>query len=285
MDHLTPPLITAIREIRWHLMAGRSLKESLLNYLSQYHDELSVRINELWSLKMQGQVIGDNLFKSHYAQALWDLIERGYQGQPILEPLMHLEEDVDTAARFDLDMHVATLPFKALVPLLLFQFPAFVVLLIGPLLRELSKSAFVWALVAICGLSVNYSSAKSLNEAAVRRIDGAKDIAGVTKIQAAFEKIRIARMACEVQFKEKIIPYACYQALRLENEWKLHKDKNYSRQLTARIDRRCATAAEGMRGLTAVDLRLLSPTCRQNVKKARELFEYKGGTPAPWRDN
>ncbi len=284
MDHLTPPLLTAIREIRWQLMNGRSLKESLLNYLHTHHDELAVKLNELWSLKMQGQIINSAQFSSHYAQALWDLIERGHQGQPILEPLNCLEEDVDSAARADLDMHVATLPFKALVPLLLFQFPAFVLLLIGPLLRELARSAFVWLLVIACAFAAD-ARADSLAEAAVRRMDSAKNSSSVTKIQSAFDEIRIARLACQVQLKEKIIPYACYQALRLENGWNLHQDKNQLRQLQLRIDRRCASAAERMRGLTSVDLRLVSSACRLNVKKARELSAYKNGAPDSWRDN
>ena len=285
MDNLTPPLLTAIREIRWHLLAGRSLKESLLNYLHNHHDELSVKLNELWSLKMQGQLDDGAEFPSHYARALWDLIERGHQGQPILEPLMHLEEDVDSAARSDLDMHLATLPFKALLPLLLFQFPAFVILLIGPLLRELARNTFVWALVALCGFSVTDSFAESLNEAAVKRMDAAENGDSVTKIQAAFDKIRIARMACQVQLQEKIIPYACYQALHLEKDWGLHKNKTQLRSLSSRIDQRCGTAAEKLRGLNAVDLRLLSPGCRRNVKKARELSAYKAGAPESWRDN
>jgi hypothetical protein len=66
-------------------------------------------------------------------------VERGCNGQPVIEYLEGLEKEIDFASHAELDLHISTLQFKALIPLLLFQFPAYLVLLLGPLLRELQN--------------------------------------------------------------------------------------------------------------------------------------------------
>ena len=48
--------------------------------------------------------------------------------------------EVEAAAELELQAHVAQLPLKVLLPLLFFQFPAYLLLLLGPVLRELSRS-------------------------------------------------------------------------------------------------------------------------------------------------
>lgn len=79
-------------------------------------------------------------FASHWQEAFWELLERGCGGQPISEALLQLQEEVEKAVDHELELHIAGLPFKALVPLLLFQFPAFLLLLLGPIVRELQRS-------------------------------------------------------------------------------------------------------------------------------------------------
>ena len=56
-----------------------------------------------------------------------------------MDALRALETEVESKAEAELDAHVAALPFKVLLPLLLFQFPAYLLLLLGPLLRELQR--------------------------------------------------------------------------------------------------------------------------------------------------
>lgn len=139
MDSLTPPLLTALREMRWHLLAGRSVKDAMDAYLQVTNDEFSRKMRELWTLRHQGTLnCGEINLPTHYHRAFWDLLERGLLGQPIVDPMNNLEEEVERVSLRDLEMHVATLPFKALLPLLFLQFPAFIILLIGPLMRELT---------------------------------------------------------------------------------------------------------------------------------------------------
>ena len=139
MEDLTPPLLTALRELRWRISSGRSMKESLRLYLDENTSPFSHHLREWWALKSQDRPTTAlaPLFTSHYQKSALLLIERGLAGQPTLDHLCALEDEVELAAAFELEAHLQTLPFKVLIPLLLFQFPAYLILLLGPLLRDL----------------------------------------------------------------------------------------------------------------------------------------------------
>jgi hypothetical protein len=275
MDSLTPPLLTAIREIRWHLQAGRSIKESVQAYLRSQHDEFSVKLNELWSRKVQGQEPPDIAFANHRAQALWELIDRAYRGQPILEPLTILEDDVEATALSDLELHVATLPFKAMIPLLLLQFPAFAVLLIGPLLRDLMRYSLVF--LAVILVSPRSGQAEALSSLTLKKMIKAKNAQDLDQIVRGFDDLRILRMACDLQLKSKTVPASCYQALALEKKWGLSSPAKTA-QMRERIDQRCAEAAEKFSGLDGLDRSSLSSSCRLAVARAKELRQYWRGS-------
>lgn len=140
MEGLTPPLLVAVREVRWRIASGKSMKEALRLYLEDAGSPFSQLLREWWTLKTQGRVgsIG-SLFTTHYQKAFILLVERGCNGEPTLEHLGALEDEIEKAANFELEMHIATLPFKVLIPLLAFQFPAYLLLLLGPMLRELGR--------------------------------------------------------------------------------------------------------------------------------------------------
>jgi hypothetical protein len=141
MEILVPPLLTAVREVRWMMNSGSSMKEAFRAYLDTHSDPLATELREHWTLKWQAhpRSRSGKAFHSSYKRAFWELVERGCAGQPVLDALTALEDEVEQAAQAELDLHIATLPFKVLLPLLLFQFPAHLILLLGPLLRELNR--------------------------------------------------------------------------------------------------------------------------------------------------
>jgi len=280
MVDLIPSLLIAIRSIRRHLLSGRTISAGLLLYLESHHDELAVRLAERWAAKDNRAPAPRRPFKSYREQALWELIERGHGGEPVLEPLTLLEEDIERAAQFDLDAHVAALPFKALVPLLLFQFPAFVILLVGPLLRELSRHALA-AVAVVWVLSSVSARAEALDSAAAGRMMRAKTLHEVERVERELEAIRVARLACRIQLREKSVPAQCYRALQLERAWNLHPSPAELRGLTARLDRRCAES----RADAVAATQFLSPSCRRHVLRAQELQSYRSGHPDTWRGN
>lgn len=139
MEDMTPPLLNAVREVRWRISSGKSMKESLQLYLDGTGTPFSQQLREWWALKSQGRAQNDSRFTTHLQQAFINLVERGCAGQPVLLHLDALEGEIESAANAELELFVAALPFKVLLPMLLFQFPAYLLLLLGPILRELGR--------------------------------------------------------------------------------------------------------------------------------------------------
>ncbi len=141
MENLNPPLLQAIREVKWCMQTGKSMNEAVQYYLSDVQDEFSARLRKYWILRNQASSTPQDAVEwpTYYQRAFWSLVERGARGEPSLEALSALEVEVERAAQSELDEHLAVLPFKVLVPLLFFQFPAYLLLLLGPLLRELQR--------------------------------------------------------------------------------------------------------------------------------------------------
>ena len=75
-----------------------------------------------------------------YRQSVYNLVLRGLRGEPILTQVNSLEEEIREACRMEIEAFAATLPMKSLIPLLLFQFPAILLLLVGPFLLQLIQT-------------------------------------------------------------------------------------------------------------------------------------------------
>lgn len=67
------------------------------------------------------------------------LIDKGIGGEPILGVLQELQLEYYSQLEFEIDREAAILPLKALVPLLVFQFPALMMLILGPFLSQIYK--------------------------------------------------------------------------------------------------------------------------------------------------
>jgi hypothetical protein len=139
MECLIPPCLIVIREVRWHMENNVSVRESIKLLTQSHHGEL---IDELrsWFLRQQNGIkptSAQKKLKSPFQNALISLLERGLLGQPILESLKILEDEVHRAAVVELDYHIGRLPFLSMIPLFLFQFPAYLILLLGPLMSSL----------------------------------------------------------------------------------------------------------------------------------------------------
>ncbi len=141
MENLIPPLLRALREVKWLMNSGKSMNEAFQIYLERTNDDLASRLRKLWILKNQAIRVNplSEKLPTYFQRAFWQLVERGCRGEPTLDALTALEYEVERAAQSELDDHIAVLPLKMLLPLLLFQFPAYLILLLGPLLRELQR--------------------------------------------------------------------------------------------------------------------------------------------------
>lgn len=138
MESVSPPVLNAIRATIWLMRSGRSMNESLRYYLETTNDSFASVLRERHLLLLKGHH-SETPFTSIFQQTFWDLVVRAHHGQPILEALQALEHETTQAAQAELDDHISSLPFRVMIPLLLFMFPAYLIVLVGPLLRELSE--------------------------------------------------------------------------------------------------------------------------------------------------
>ncbi|MBY0314348.1 MAG: hypothetical protein K2Q26_02435 [Bdellovibrionales bacterium] len=71
---------------------------------------------------------------SAHQRVLFDLLYQSVQGKSIFEPIQSLEQEMREASISELDAHLGKLPYKLMIPLLLLQFPALLLIILGPLI-------------------------------------------------------------------------------------------------------------------------------------------------------
>jgi hypothetical protein len=76
---------------------------------------------------------------SRHRIALFALITLAFVGEPILPRLKELESEIKSECEEELDKYVVKMSFQAMIPLLLLQLPAFLLLLFGPILNSFTK--------------------------------------------------------------------------------------------------------------------------------------------------
>lgn len=141
MENLAPPLAVVL-QLQLEMENGHSFRESLRQLLKSHDENEFLKTIREWSVRKshnQSTVMLVKSLTSPYRRALMDLFERGWDGEPILEPLQSMETEIHLATLAELDQFIATLPFRAMIPLLLLQFPAYMLLLLGPILSDLSR--------------------------------------------------------------------------------------------------------------------------------------------------
>ena len=135
MVSLAPPL-KACLEIQLHIENGKSVSQSTQNYVQNHLSDPFAKELGLWLFEeKRGKSPPEN--KKLYRRMLIEILKRGLNGEPILESLQELEKELIEACKNDLDQKLIKLPYMSLIPLLLFQFPALFLILVGPLFLQL----------------------------------------------------------------------------------------------------------------------------------------------------
>lgn len=139
MDGLAPSLKFCLH-IRLALESGESAYTSVKSLLpitsGDFHKDL---VDLIIGLEKGDQASPKFRTLSPQAIGLLELISFGLRGQPILEPLRQLEDEMIRACEADVERNLSLLPLKGLLFLMLLQFPAFLLLLLGPFVSELIK--------------------------------------------------------------------------------------------------------------------------------------------------
>ena len=134
---LAPPL-KAVLEIRLQMENGVSVPQAVRVYSQRNLEEPFAKKLGLWLFaKETGKSYDEKAFDTFYRRRLVDLLNYGLRGESILEALCDLEKDLIFITNENLEQHLQKLPLVSLIPLMLFEFPAFFLLLVGPLLLNL----------------------------------------------------------------------------------------------------------------------------------------------------
>lgn len=140
MEGLAPPLKCLIH-IQASLQNGEAVRSSLARYLAKLEaadpfGHVLRRFLFAWEQGHDWRLLLRSVSSSH-RRALIEVLASGLSGQSISSSLQGLREEMTGACELEIKDHLEMLPLKMLAPLLLFQFPAFLLLLFGPLLRHL----------------------------------------------------------------------------------------------------------------------------------------------------
>ena len=136
MDALAPPL-KALLHIKLKIRAGKSVRESIKEYVQESMDCPFAKNLGLWLFYKESEQPQHIEITQTYRKLLVEVLNRGLEGDQILKPLESLEEEMVTASMNDLDKQLQKLPFIVLTPLLLLQLPAFLILIFAPLVFQL----------------------------------------------------------------------------------------------------------------------------------------------------
>lgn len=141
MEGLAPPLQLAI-EMHSSLANGESIRSGIVRFASQSQanasDEFARTVRRFLIALDQSQDWRSMLrqIESPYRRSLLELAAHGLAGQSIQTALVELQREIELACDEEIKVHIDMLPLKMLLPLLLLQFPAFMMVLFGPLLSR-----------------------------------------------------------------------------------------------------------------------------------------------------
>jgi hypothetical protein len=140
MEGLAPPLKCLI-EIQFSLQNGDSVRSGLVKFLqiAPTKDPFTSDVRRFLFDWEQGNDWRRQIIKirSPYRRSLIEILASGLEGQPISAHLEELRGEIVSACDGEIRHQLEMLPLKMLFPLLAFQFPAFLLLLFGPLLKRL----------------------------------------------------------------------------------------------------------------------------------------------------
>ncbi len=141
MDDIAPPL-KCILYIEKALSEGKSLQTGLKKYiasgkLSSHKEDFSYEVQELLQTFLMDKSPSELKSKTIYRSALKDLLWSGLKGQSIYKELQGLKEEITRASYADIKTFIDSIALKSTIPLLCLQFPAFLMLLMGPVLTQI----------------------------------------------------------------------------------------------------------------------------------------------------
>lgn len=140
MENLAPSL-RLILSLRYSLESGRSLNLAIKDYLAVTKDEFATFLLKWIHHYEKGEFLDATpALKSPTQIVLIYLLKSGLEGQSIHSKLVELEREVVERCRNELNSFTHRLSLRLLIPLLLFQFPALLILFLGFLSGQIARN-------------------------------------------------------------------------------------------------------------------------------------------------
>ncbi len=138
MEFIAPPLKTVLF-LRMKISNGVSVRGALCEYLMSESDTFR---DEIMSWYQKKQAHSDVQYQSpqFFRRQIVQTIERGLRGEPVDKILEELEQEMIEISREDIDVHLERLPTLMLIPMMLFQLPGFLMILLGPVFASLFQT-------------------------------------------------------------------------------------------------------------------------------------------------
>lgn len=119
---------------------------SVIKAIENASKENNFKINEFAQLFLQNILKGHDpeilyrKLKKTENKILFIILNMGVRGLPILQILADFKKEVSFSNKIEIENYQKILPFKLLIPLLFFYFPALILLFIGPFVVDLMKT-------------------------------------------------------------------------------------------------------------------------------------------------
>ena len=136
------PCLNLLLCCRRSIEQGRPLSLAIKTFIQNESDPFCAQVIKWSAFFEQGQKTDAILsqIRSPYRRQLLEVLERGLNREPIGHILTLLEVEIHEACEEEIQKKLTDLPYQVMIPLLLFQFPAFLLLLLGPFLYQLIEN-------------------------------------------------------------------------------------------------------------------------------------------------
>jgi len=139
MEDISPPLNFAL-ELQNLIENGKAISSSIYKLIDSGGQELSPLLKEiLITWERGGEFPFYNKPLQATTRALLQVVWIGLRGEPILTRLKEVIVEIKMENEHQLNLYIKKLPFIGLIPVFLFQVPAFLLLILGPILSETLK--------------------------------------------------------------------------------------------------------------------------------------------------
>lgn len=137
MEDISPTLHLSLI-VRAALENGNSVRTGVRQFLSVSTDPFIEIVGKWILLVDQEQPLHPLLENLHPCRrSLLLLLDKGLKGLPILPHLIILEEEIIQSCETELENQIQKLPLLLMLPIFLLMFPAYLILLFGPIIQSL----------------------------------------------------------------------------------------------------------------------------------------------------